>query len=255
MASLDDLANMLAEEQWIEIPVEKLTPVERAHHNVKEGQTHIRVKKVTAKSKQNQAAKSTEEPASQESVAAANSGISMPSAADLESVSDVKLPSAVNDKILEAPMPTKFELPDVPKEEKEEYLRLILALKPYRKTFFLYDNTVQLTFQARTAKQNIVLANFGPALRNQFGLMNKDNADSMFLCFQLLFTMAELKINDISIDIPKDFKMTDIEDVKDKAFDLLSNIPTPIYNMVLAKLIEFEVKLAALEKAVNDINF
>lgn len=238
MSSLEDLSNVIEEEQAAasEIPVSSLTEFEKATlkaQGVDVSGPTVRVRKTPPK----KITPPVDTPTKEE-------------VRKLESPADVKVKEAPP-VVEELPKPRE---PAFTKQDAQEYVRCLLSLKPFRKTYEILSGNAQVTFSSRTAQENMILATLLRDLRVKNGVGNPDVTNVAWLAFQFCYTAKQVVIggNTIEISKPESF---DYEVIRQDTLATLSKIPLPIYKQLIAKLLDFELAVSDMEAKADDPNF
>lgn len=236
--SLQDLASAIEEEEAAasEIPVSSLTDFEKKALQAQgidlTGPT-VRVRKTAPKKL------SPVQPAQE--------------AAKTEMVKKLESPANVPVKE-EAPAPVAPPAPTFTKEDAQEFVRCLLSLKPFKKTYKTMGDNVQVTFSSRTAQENMILSTILRDLRLRHGSGNLDVINVAWLAFQFCYTASQVVIGGKVIEIKKPAAL-DYEDIKANVAEVLQQLPLPIYKAVISKLLSFELVVAELEAKADDPNF
>lgn len=166
-----------------------------------------------------------------------------------------KLESPADVPVAPAPVePPAPELPAYSKEDAQEYIRCILGVLPFNKTYTTMGGNVQATFSSRTAKENLILTTLLRDLRVRHGAGNLDIVNAAWLAFQFCYTATSVVIAGKPVEMTK-CEAVDYESIIKHVSAILEKIPLPVYKALLHKLLAFEVVVAELEAKSEDPNF
>lgn len=238
MADLADLSNVIEEEQAAasEIPVNSLTEFEKSALKAQgvdlSGPT-VRVRKTLPKK--------------------ITPPVDMPTK---DEIRKLESPAAVEVKQPEPVVeePPKPREPAYTKQDAQEYVRCLLSLKPFKKTYEVLSGNAQVTFASRTAQENMILATLLRDLRTKNGMGNADVTNVAWLAFQFVYTAKQVMVGGNVIEVTKPDSL-DYEVIRKNTLDNLAKIPLPIYKQLVAKLLDFELVVADLEAKADDPNF
>lgn len=165
-----------------------------------------------------------------------------------------KLESPADVPVVEAPVEPVPELPAYTKEDAQEYIRCVLGVLPFKKTYTTMGKNVQATFSSRTAKDNLILTTLLRDLRVRHGVGNLDIVNAAWLAFQFCYTATQVVIGGKIIEIVK-CEAADYDSITSHVSSTLQKIPLPVYKALLHKLLAFEVIVSQLEAKSEDQNF
>lgn len=241
MGSLDDLAAMLDEASIKTITVANLTKEERDYFQ----SLGVDLSQPTFKAK---LAGNRTVPVTDAEAAASVVSLAPPSSSKLESPAEVKIEEKV-ENTPEAP-PER----EVPTEDIEEYLRSILALKPYTRTYNIFGGVITAIFRTRTTDQNIALAVYARVLMREYGISAANLVNINIAGIRLILTLEKLVIAGKEIDLPKP-EAGSYEAVKRGLDAFVAGFPNAIYSGLLQSLDDFDDLVIAMDRKVNDQSF
>lgn len=242
MGSLEDLSMMLDEASIKTIQVAGLTKEERAYFaglGVDLTQTSFKVKVVGNKTV----------PVTKEEEAAQEAPVGPPPSSKLESPAEVKIKEEPVENIPE-PEPERV----IPTEDIEEYLRTILSLKPYSRTYNIFGGQITAIFKTRTTDQNIALAVYARMLMREYGINSVNIVNINIAGIRLILTLEKLVIAGKEIDLGTP-NAASYEAVKTAMDKFVSGFPNGIYSGLLQALDDFDNLVIAMDRKVNDQSF
>lgn len=243
--TFEDLDKMLDEQAYQEIPVKSLTKFEL--DSLKASGVDVSGTTVRVMTKP---PKTFKQEVKEETVIQPEPRVTTE---QLESPSSVKpKPSAekitVDEKVVEQ---SKIKTDPI---DEQEYLRCTLGMKPFVRMYSFMGGNVSVTFHTRTSQRNYMLASILRRIRTEYGMINQDIINTVFLGFQLRLSISSVRVAEKSIEFSEP-DSSDYEKLQVDVQALLDSVSPTVYRNIAEKFIEFEQLVDALDARISDENF
>ncbi len=241
--TFEDLEKMLDEQSFQEIPIKSLTKMEL--DGLAKAGVDITGPTVKVMIKDPPKSLKVADAAPQEAPAKPKISIDQ-----LESPSNVK-PS--QEKIVIEDTPELPKYPTTP-EDEQEYLRCTLGMKPFSRLYSFMGNNISVTFHTRSSERNYTLAAILRRIRTEYGMVNQDLINTIFMGFQFRLSVSKIRIADNTIEL-SELASSDYGTLSTEVTNLLTQLAPVVYRNACDKLMDFEKLVEALETKVSDENF